>query len=237
MGGVEVFANDLNPESYKYLVKNATTNKCTGKCNCYNMDGRKFILDIAGKGTLFTDVVMNLPQNATDFLDVFIGIGHKYPPGVILSSDQFNITIHVYGFSTADDPVLDMAARCASTMQCEVSDLGFVASVNYTQLARGNETGTDSSDGVAGGGGGASLSNGEKKRKYTQLNAEANNSSNSNNSNNNSSVSSSSGGGAVEVTLSTIPRGHIVRDVSPKKVMVCLEFKLPACVIMSTKGI
>ena len=38
------------------------------------MDGRDFVIDILQKDIRFSDVIMNLPQNATDFLDVFIGL-------------------------------------------------------------------------------------------------------------------------------------------------------------------
>jgi tRNA G37 N-methylase Trm5 len=43
----EFFLLDLNPESYKYLLGNAKSNKCELKVKCYNLDGRAFILNIA----------------------------------------------------------------------------------------------------------------------------------------------------------------------------------------------
>jgi hypothetical protein len=39
------------------------------------MDGRDFILTMLKNNIEFNEVIMNLPQNATDFLDVFIGLG------------------------------------------------------------------------------------------------------------------------------------------------------------------
>ncbi|KAJ3044618.1 tRNA(m(1)G37)methyltransferase [Rhizophlyctis rosea] len=41
--GCTVFANDLNPESYKWLVENVNLNKIAHKVRPYNMDGRDFI--------------------------------------------------------------------------------------------------------------------------------------------------------------------------------------------------
>ncbi|KAG7876807.1 hypothetical protein KL905_005240 [Ogataea polymorpha] len=38
-----VFANDLNPESYKYLKQNVKINKVDSFVNCFNEDGRDFI--------------------------------------------------------------------------------------------------------------------------------------------------------------------------------------------------
>lgn len=41
--GSVVFANDLNPSSYKYLLDNIKLNKMSHKILPYNMDGREFI--------------------------------------------------------------------------------------------------------------------------------------------------------------------------------------------------
>ncbi|KAI8928859.1 guanine(37)-N1-methyltransferase [Entophlyctis helioformis] len=38
-----VFANDLNPQSYKYLVENTKLNKLENRIRPYNLDGRQFI--------------------------------------------------------------------------------------------------------------------------------------------------------------------------------------------------
>ena len=35
---------------------------------------RDFILSLCAEGQHFNEVIMNLPQSATDFLDVFIGL-------------------------------------------------------------------------------------------------------------------------------------------------------------------
>jgi tRNA (guanine37-N1)-methyltransferase len=40
-----VFANDLNPISYKYLVQNIQDNKVKDRVKAFNVDGRKFIVE------------------------------------------------------------------------------------------------------------------------------------------------------------------------------------------------
>ena len=76
-----VFANDLNPTSYKYLMKNVQLNKIKEGFHCYNMDGREFIKSVV-KDDLINQctkleknktihIVMNLPALAIEFLDAF----------------------------------------------------------------------------------------------------------------------------------------------------------------------
>eukprot|EP00601_Ochromonadales_sp_CCMP2298_P023581 CAMPEP_0173289114 /NCGR_PEP_ID=MMETSP1143-20121109/10798_1 /TAXON_ID=483371 /ORGANISM="non described non described, Strain CCMP2298" /LENGTH=401 /DNA_ID=CAMNT_0014227965 /DNA_START=300 /DNA_END=1502 /DNA_ORIENTATION=+ len=67
------YANDLNPASYKYLLQNSRNNHCQNLTS-YNMCGRDFILKLVDQGVEFHEVIMNLPQSATDFLDVFVGL-------------------------------------------------------------------------------------------------------------------------------------------------------------------
>ena len=69
---------DLNPASYACMMKNARSNHCVQPfLTCYNMDGRLFIDALLKTSNRIDHVLMNLPQSATDFLDVFIGYNAK----------------------------------------------------------------------------------------------------------------------------------------------------------------
>ncbi|XP_043798082.1 tRNA (guanine(37)-N1)-methyltransferase [Apis laboriosa] len=78
--GIKVFANDLNPESYKWLQKNIITNKVKTNIQSFNMDGRDFLKTIFKTDILnrratnqsgIEHIIMNLPALAIEFLDVF----------------------------------------------------------------------------------------------------------------------------------------------------------------------
>ena len=67
-------ANDLNPISYEYLQKNAILNKCAPKRLCmYNLDARRFIHKMNEDRVDVDHFIMNLPQLAPEFLDAFRG--------------------------------------------------------------------------------------------------------------------------------------------------------------------
>lgn len=79
---VRVYANDLNPESFKYLKINSKLNKCNlKKLFCYNLDARMFLMKLQDDMLLQNDaknvnidhVLMNLPASAPEFLDSFRG--------------------------------------------------------------------------------------------------------------------------------------------------------------------
>ena len=180
MGGCTVYANDLNPESYKYLEINMNRNKCKNLLSPYNMDGRDFILKMQEDQIIIDHVIMNLPQNATDFLDIFIGYNKRRKEAN--DAEKTLPTIHVYGFSAAQDPVYDLACRASSTLQCSVEDLGAKV-VSTTSL------------GILG------LS-GEKENNLV----------------------------LDSIYENKFVVGHDVRDVAPKKMMICLSFVLPSLV-------
>ena len=78
--GVKVLANDLNPESYKWLLKNAKLNKTKDNLSAFNKDGRDFLRNEVKTDILkrrendkpgVEHIVMNLPAMAVEFLDVF----------------------------------------------------------------------------------------------------------------------------------------------------------------------
>lgn len=100
LNDIQVYANDLNPDSYKYLLINAKKNKVESKIHGYNMDGRDFIKKLVDDKIQFTDVIMNLPADSIEFLDVFSGL---FP------SSYTNLPIiHCYSFSSAKDTHADV---------------------------------------------------------------------------------------------------------------------------------
>ena len=64
-----VYANDLNPQSVKYLNENAKLNKVQEKIRTYNMDARDFVRRLVRDEHVKIDhVIMNLPASAVQFL-------------------------------------------------------------------------------------------------------------------------------------------------------------------------
>lgn len=126
--GATVLANDLNPESYRWLQHNCKLNKVESKVRTFNLDGRAFIrgplkqeLPTLLKGTASVHVVMNLPALALEFLDAFRGLLNQE-----LSCVENLPTVHCYGFSKDDDPKKDMVERASTSLgfslegQCSV---------------------------------------------------------------------------------------------------------------------
>ncbi|CAL5321464.1 unnamed protein product [Camellia sinensis] len=66
-----VFANDLNPFAVEYLERNCVLNKLERKIEVFNMDERRFIdaMFASQKAQSITQVVMNLPNDAAEYLD------------------------------------------------------------------------------------------------------------------------------------------------------------------------
>ncbi|KAF2074996.1 hypothetical protein CYY_003692 [Polysphondylium violaceum] len=72
------YANDLNPNSVKYMKENANNNKIdTTRLFMFNLDAREFVRDLlypkekSKKPVPFNHVIMNLPSTSIEFLDVF----------------------------------------------------------------------------------------------------------------------------------------------------------------------
>ncbi|CAN1239278.1 tRNA (guanine(37)-N1)-methyltransferase 1 [Linum grandiflorum] len=104
-----VYANDLNPQAVDYLDRNSVLNKLGKKIKVFNMDGRRFInaMFTSEKAESITQVVMNLPKDAVEFLDAFRGVFRNKT-----LNEAYNFPmIHVYGFSKAKDPEFDFHER------------------------------------------------------------------------------------------------------------------------------
>lgn len=105
---VQVYANDLNPESYKSLKHNVKKNKVEKLVQTFNKDGREFIMKdvkedllkrLKDPETKQIHLTMNLPALAVEFLDIFVGLFREY--------DRFDILkpaiVHVYCFAKGSE--------------------------------------------------------------------------------------------------------------------------------------
>lgn len=105
-----VVANDLNPESYRWLVENVGLNHVESMVSCHNLDAREFMKTIMRQDLIESvknfngsdlnrkyHVVMNLPDMAPQFLDAFDSL----LAGVEAGEDGYRIPgleVHCYTF-------------------------------------------------------------------------------------------------------------------------------------------
>lgn len=109
--GCIVYANDLNPESVKYLDLNKEKNKISSKnLLTFNSDARTFImeshklLNTDSSGLFFDHYVMNLPASAHEFLDAFAELRSLLPSGV----DTPTIWVHCYVFCKPESSPVEL---------------------------------------------------------------------------------------------------------------------------------
>jgi tRNA (guanine37-N1)-methyltransferase len=125
MLGCTVYANDLNPECFKWMNINLKKNqpkKSSKEYHIFNLDGREFLRTIAlpriesyqkEKHQSLSEnkivILMNLPELALTFLDVF----SQWLSTNIEEKEQWILPIHIYcyTFSRADDHVEDIRMR------------------------------------------------------------------------------------------------------------------------------
>ncbi|XP_029316027.1 tRNA (guanine(37)-N(1))-methyltransferase [Cottoperca gobio] len=122
--GANVLANDLNPESHRWLQHNCKLNKVEKKVRTFNLDGRAFIqgpvkqeLPALLKGKNNVHIVMNLPALALEFLDAFRGLLQQEP-----SCDENLPIVHCYGFSKEDNPETDVVERASGRLGFPLKD-------------------------------------------------------------------------------------------------------------------
>ncbi len=108
---IEVYANDLNPVSYRYLQSNAKLNKCGKHLHAYNMDGRYFLRKLDDEGIQYDHVLMNLPAIAPEFLNVFSGWRGD-------SSRRPMIHVHCFAKKVGGD--MEAVKRCGKSLGCEL---------------------------------------------------------------------------------------------------------------------
>ncbi|KAJ7413118.1 tRNA (guanine(37)-N1)-methyltransferase [Pitangus sulphuratus] len=118
-----VFANDLNPESYSWLLHNCRLNKVDAGVKAFNMDGREFLRgpvreELSKELPLVREeqrnafhIVMNLPALAVEFLDAFrhLLVGEPCSAAALP-------TVHCYAFSKHEDPAKDIQERAEASL-------------------------------------------------------------------------------------------------------------------------
>jgi tRNA (guanine37-N1)-methyltransferase len=131
MLGCTIYANDINPESVKWMTINLKANqpkKSPKEYHVFNLDGREFLRTIAfpriesyqkevaedkDKRWCLSDnkiiILMNLPDIALTFLDVF----PEWLSSNIEEKEQWILPIHIYcyTFSKADNCDEDIRIR------------------------------------------------------------------------------------------------------------------------------
>jgi len=144
----KVLSNDLNPESYKWLLENVSNNKkSTKNIQCFNSDAREFIKYEVKKSlkeiwTTNSDdidnahVVMNLPALAITFVDVFHGLFSDCQD--FSGKDLILPNIHVYCFSSSENPSVDVRKECEGYLGQEIDDDHFLG-VNFVRNVSPNK--------------------------------------------------------------------------------------------------
>ena len=112
-----MFANDLNPESHKWLVHNCKLNKVDQKVKVFNLDGKDFLQGPVREelmqqlGSWSKEIkysvhivmnLMNLPEKAIEFLSSFKALLDGQP------SDSELPIVHCYSFSKGANPARDI---------------------------------------------------------------------------------------------------------------------------------
>ena len=106
-----VLANDLNPESFKWLQHNMKRNKCLNQAQVFNKDGRDFILNEIKEDLLKRwlpentnsdykiHITMNLPAMAVEFISAFRGL-FEGVSSIDFTKENFKYPlVHVYSFA------------------------------------------------------------------------------------------------------------------------------------------
>ncbi|CAO1311811.1 unnamed protein product [Diamesa serratosioi] len=113
---VNTLANDLNPNSFKWLEHNVKKNKVSKYVQTFMKDGREFILSNIKENLLeriknrdedskeySIHIAMNLPALAVTFVDAFIGLLRNNNLNIEDSNSIPTPIVHVYCFVRGDD--------------------------------------------------------------------------------------------------------------------------------------
>ncbi len=130
-----VFANDLNPESYKWMQHNITLNKIKSEMHTFNLDGRDFIKEHIKRDMIkrwqqspdeidnayAMHIIMNLPALAVEFLDAFRGLFCDIPKDSI--QNTILPRVYCYAFMYGENNVSsEMYATKGADLQADLKE-------------------------------------------------------------------------------------------------------------------
>ncbi|MBY9016790.1 MAG: class I SAM-dependent methyltransferase family protein [Candidatus Lokiarchaeota archaeon] len=94
----KIYAFDVNPSAYKYLIENIENNKMKGEVIAHNMDVKELLNPDSKLGNYLKHkidrIIMNLPEQSINFLDVACFLMKK-PSGIL----------HFYQFCEKPNPI------------------------------------------------------------------------------------------------------------------------------------
>lgn len=145
---VEVLANDLNPESYKWMNHNAKINKVKDEyLKTFNKEGKDFILNEIKvdlekrlKNNDFNNIyiTMNLPAMAPEFLFHFKGLLNSFD----INLEKINKLpkVFVYCFAKRENPVEIARDLVEKNLGCPLPEISEIFSVrkvsNFKEMMR-----------------------------------------------------------------------------------------------------
>ncbi|XP_006891886.1 PREDICTED: tRNA (guanine(37)-N1)-methyltransferase [Elephantulus edwardii] len=118
-----VFANDLNPESHKWLLHNCKLNKVDQKVKVFNLDGKDFLQGpvreelmqqlgpLSKERNHSVHIVMNLPAKAIEFLSAFKSLLDGPP-----CRHELLPIVHCYSFSKDANPAEDVRQQAGAVL-------------------------------------------------------------------------------------------------------------------------
>ena len=116
--GLEVFANDLNPDAIACCRDNMSKNKV--EFEAFNMDAREFVRKLVSDGKLseskVNHVMINLPEIGIAFIDVFAGL---FKSEEELGSNEFRIYCHCF---SRENPPADVRSRVHEALRVSDED-------------------------------------------------------------------------------------------------------------------
>ena len=234
----EVHANDLNPSSYHYLNMNKKINNCSDvSLLTYNEDARLFLRRLEGEdqdgssnnnkefggGVLIDHVIMNLPAIAPELLNVFRGWkggGGGVREECISSNSNSTATTTAATSNPTSSSTATTLSSSSSSSPC------LLPTVHVHCFGGKGESAFDEAIERCERALGCSL---RRKKLLAVVNGSDNGGSvDSNNSNienhNSNRISDNDDIGSNKYENVVV---RIIRDVSPKKNMLCVSFRLP----------